>query len=247
MKRILFYFCLGALKFTVFLPIAQSQAIPCKEGNVRNTNYMLRQSDPRCEGIIDPEASGSEFNLRSFVIGSLQSSPKLSLAVPKLNNLPKPQIRIQSIPPRYYQLDPLELKDQGSKWGFTWPNNILRQENIQPDTLRSLAQSGDVVLPVLFSKSSSHVYDIRIFTGNRTKKINLQILNTDRSLIYSQTFINQPNNEVRFTWNGKTQQGKPVPAGTYTLKVEAEVEQHNAPTENRRLTRQFAHNIDWLK
>jgi hypothetical protein len=246
MKQPLLCLSLGLLSLSILLPLAHSQP-KCKKGNTKNTAYMMRQNDPRCEGIVDPDASGSEFNLRSLAVGQLQSGSKLSLSIPKVPRLPKPQVRIQSIPPRYYQLDPLELKDQGSQWQFTWQSDILRQENISLTSLRSIAQSGQVVVPVLFSKPNPSTYDIRINTGSRTQKATLKILKNNDKPLYSSTLRNQPSTEVRFSWNGKTQQGKSVPAGTYTLIVEALIERRNAPPETRRLTRQFAHNSAWLQ
>jgi FlgD Ig-like domain len=247
MKQSLLCLSLGLLSLAFLLPLAHSQP-KCKKGNTKNTAYMLRDNDPRCEGIIDPDASGSEFNLSSLAVGQLQTGSKLSLAIPKIPNLPKPQVRINSIPPRYYQLDSLDLKDQGSQWQFTWQNDILRQENISLTSLRSIAQAGDVVVPVLFSKPNPPAaYDIRINTSSRAQKATLKILKNSDKPLYSATLLNQPSTEVRFSWNGKNQQGKSVPAGIYTLIVEALIERRNAPPETRRLTRQFAHNSAWLQ
>lgn len=124
---------------------------------------------------------------------------------------------------------------------------ILQKEKISLSNLRSLAEVGSerIVLPVRFSSSSN--YDIRIYTGNRTKRISLKILDSNGSLIYTKTKTNQPRKEVLFRWNGRTFQGRPVPSGRYTLRVEAEVERYNAPSERRRSTRQFAHNPQWLQ
>lgn len=224
-----------------------SQTSPCPLGNTRNTAYMLRKGDQRCEGITTPNVSRSGVALQSFTIGPLKDSPTLSLTIPKLTNLPEPRLRVQSTAKHYYQLDPRALKDAGNQWRFQWPNTVLRQANIPLSDLRSLAEGGSegIVLPVRFSPSPS--YDIRIHTGNRTKTISLKILDAKGSPIYTATKTDQPGTEVAFTWNGRTPQNKPAPAGRYTLRVEAEVEQPNAPAERRQTTRQFDHNSTWLQ
>lgn len=223
-----------------------SQTSPCQPGNTRNTAYMQRNNDKRCEGITTPNASRSDFGLRSLAIGQLANTSNLSLTIPKLANQPQPKLQIQSTQ-RYYQLDPLALNDAGNQWRFQWPNTILRKENIPLSNLRSLAEVGDarIVLPVQLSRSPN--YDLRIYTGNRTQTITLTILDPKGAKVHTQTKTNQPGTEVAFTWNGRTRQNQPVAAGRYTLRINAKIERPNAPAESRQTTRQFEHDPAWLQ
>ncbi|MFM7575336.1 MAG: hypothetical protein ACKO5Q_00110, partial [Microcystaceae cyanobacterium] len=110
--------------------------LPCSQ----NTAYMRRENDSRCEGIMTPNAAGSDFRISSFAIGQLQPTETLTLKIPKIANLSEPDVLVQSNQ-RYYQLIPLQLKSQGQQWQFQWPNNILAQENIAPNQLRITATS----------------------------------------------------------------------------------------------------------
>lgn len=236
--------------------LPQPQA--CKPGSARNTAYMQRDGDKRCEGITTPQASLPDFGLSSLSIGQLQDSPNLALTIPKAPRLSQPKVRIQAITPstkpnvanrdKYYQLDPLALKDGGQQWQFQWTNAILSQENIPLTKLRGIAQAepGNIILPIRFS--SSPTYDLRIYTGNRTKTITFRIIDSKNVTVYSsKPKTNQPGTEVAFSWDGRTTQNKPAPAGRYTLRLDAEVERPNVPADRRQDTRQFEHNPAWLK
>jgi hypothetical protein len=251
-----------ALSFTLALSQvspAQPQTQPCESKNTRNTAYMLRIGDKRCEGIITtPKASLPDFELQSFTIGQLQNSPNLALSIPKSSGLARPNIQIQAITPstspttknkdKYYLLDSLAVKDAGQQWQFQWPNTILSEENIPLSKLRSLARSepDGVILPVRFSRGQA--YDLRIYTGNRTKTITLTILDAKDATIYTQTKIDQPGTEVAFTWDGRNLQKQPAPPGRYTLRLKAEIEYPNGLAIPRKTPPlQFEHKPAWLR
>ena len=223
---------------------ASAQTPPCKSGRTSNDAYMLRTDQKRCEGITTVDIVRGDFGLRSFTVGQFQPSRMLTLTIPNIANLPEPKILIQSSK-GFYQLDPLELKPSRNQWQFQWSDEVLRSAKIAFSSLRSLAQVDNAVLPVLLSKAPS--YDLRIFTGGRSKTIRVSILKLDGTELYRKTLTNQPGDEVAFSWNGRDQQNRAVARGRYTLKVEAQVEQRNAPPESRSRTRQFFHDPAWLK
>lgn len=229
----------------MLLPVA-AQRPPCDRGNTKNSAYMFRENQKRCEGITTKEVARGDFDISSLTIGQLQSNRRLTLRVPKVANLPKPQMRVQAAK-QFYELIPLELTNTGSQWQFDWSDEVLRSENILPDSLRSFAEAGNVLLPVLFSRGSK--YNIRIYTGGaRARTITLRLLARDgQSELYRQTLRNQPSDEVLFVWDGRDQRKKVAPTGQYTIKVEAQLEQRNAPPETRTRTRQLFHNPAWLK
>jgi flagellar basal-body rod modification protein FlgD len=239
----LIVFPLLLLNLLLFNPSTEAKDRDCPSGNSKNTAYMRRENDLRCEGIISPEAAREDFYLSSFSIGQLQPTKTLTLKIPKVANLTEPTVRVQSTR-KYYQLDPLKLKSQGQQWQFQWPNNILAAENIALNQLRTKAISDNVLIPVRLSNNSA--YDIRIYTGDPSKTITLKIQQKNGQEIYSQTVNNQPNKEVKFLWNGKTNQGKIVPPGRYILSINAVLETSNG-NQTKTLTQQFEHNPAWLK
>ncbi|ACK65363.1 hypothetical protein PCC8801_1298 [Rippkaea orientalis PCC 8801] len=242
MNRLAFlgFFLLSILSIN---PITQAQN--CSSGNTQNTTCLLRENDKRCEGIINPDVS-NDFTLISFAIGQLQPTQKLKIQIPIIANLSEPKVRIQSRI-KYYQLDPLELKKTANQWTFEWDNNVLSKASISPNTLRGVAKANNVIIPVRFGQANTSGYDISIYTGNRTKNITLTIQQTNGNQVYSKTLTNQPGNEVKFSWNGKNQQGKIVPAGRYILTVNALIERKNDSPKERKITQQFEHNPSWLK
>jgi hypothetical protein len=237
------------------------QAQACqKDKNQKNSAYMERDGDKRCEGIITPQASLPDFGLSAFSIGQVQENNReltLTLTVPKSPRLSEPKVQIKAITPatmpngaikdKQYRLEPLALTAEEKQWKFKWSNAVLRAENIQPDKLRSLAQAepGSIFLPVRFSPSTT--YDLLIYTGNNTKTITLKILDSRGNQVYIATKTDQSGTEVPFTWNGRNAQKKPSSAGRYTLQVEADIERSNAPSERRKSSRQFEHNPAWLQ
>lgn len=234
------------LIFSLILVYFPAQAKDkCNPGNPKNTAYLLRENDRRCEGITTPDVS-NDFTLASFAIGQLQPTEKLTLIIPKISTLSEPTVRVQSTL-KYYQLDPLKLNAQGNQWQFQWNNEVLFKENIPPSTLRTIAIAKNVVIPVRLSPAKPPAYDIRIHTGNRAKTITLKIQQNNGNELYSKTLTNQPGSEVKFSWDGKTNQGKIVPAGRYTLAVNAQIERKNDADSDRSLTQQFEHNPSWLK
>lgn len=227
--------CLG-----VWLP-AYAQKPSCEPGNPKNSGYMLRPDQKRCEGT-KPEGASRDFNLRSLAIGQIPLANQLSLRVPRPPNWPEPTIEIRS-PKDFYYLDPLDLTPSNQAWQFQWSGAVLRSKNIDPSSLRSLAMANGVVFPIWFSKSPR--YEIRFFTGGWAKTITLRILQGSTE-IYRQTLINQPGDEVAFSWNGRNRQNRVVPTGQYTIEVKALVEQPKAPPRERDRTRQFFHDPAWL-
>ena len=243
MNRPLVYLSLLLLNLLSFNPPTQARDKDCQPGNSQNTAYMRRENDSRCEGIMTPNAAGTDFRISSFAIGQLQPTKNLTLKIPKIANLSEPDVLVQSTQ-KYYQLIPLQLKPQGQQWQFQWANNILTKENIALSQLRTRAISDNVLIPVHLSNNSA--YDIRIYTGDPSKTITLKIQQKNGQEIYSQTVSNQPNKEVKFLWNGKTKQGKIVPSGRYILSINAVLETSNGD-QTKTLTQQFEHNPAWLK
>jgi flagellar basal-body rod modification protein FlgD len=243
MNRPLAYIPLLLLNLLLFNPSTQAKDQDCQPGNSQNTAYMRRENDSRCEGIMTPNSAGADFRISSFAIGQLQPTKNLILKVPKIANLSEPDVLVQSSQ-KYYQLIPLQLKPQGQQWQFQWQNNILAAENIALNQLRTRAISDNVLIPVRLSNNSA--YDIRIYTGDPSKTITFKIQQKNGQEIYSQTVSNRPNKEVKFLWNGKTNQGKIVPPGRYILSINAVLETNNGD-QTRTLTQQFEHNPAWLK
>jgi hypothetical protein len=243
MNRPLAYIPLLLLNLLLFNPPTQAKDQNCQPGNSQNTAYMRRENDSRCEGIMTPNSAEADFRISSFAIGQLQPTKNLTLKIPKIANLSEPDVLVQSSQ-KYYQLIPLQLKTQGQQWQFQWPNNILATENIALSKLRTTAISDNVYIPVRLSNNSA--YDIRIYTGDPSKKITLKIKQKNGQEIYSQTVSNQPNKEVKFLWKGKTNQGKIVPPGRYILSINAVLETSNGD-QTKTLTQQFEHNTAWLK
>lgn len=232
--------------FNLILPPALANPT-CQRGNPKNSAYMERDSDKRCEGITSPDIARPDFSVRSFVVGQFAATDPLSLRIPKVATLPNPpDVRIQSTQ-RFYQLDPLNLQSSGNQWQFRWSNQVLRQENIPLRNLRGLAESGSerILLPILLSQTGA--YEIRIYTGGRTQAITLHILTLAGQERYRSRQVNRPGDEVAFFWDGTDRQKKPLPPGRYILKVQAIIEQPNAPASMRVLTRQFEHHPAWLR
>lgn len=243
MNRPLVYLSLLFLNLLSFNPPTQARDKDCQPGNSQNTAYMRRENDSRCEGIMTPNAAGTDFRISSFAIGQLQPTENLTLKIPKIVNLSEPDVLVQSNQ-KYYQLIPLQLKPQGQQWQFQWKNNILTKENIVLSQLRTRAISDNVLIPVRLSNNSA--YDIRVYTGDPSKTITLKIQQKNGPEIYSQTLSNQPNKEVKFSWDGKTKQGKMAPPGRYTLSINAILETSNGD-QTKSKTQQFEHNPAWLK
>ncbi len=235
MNRPLVYLSLLLLNLLSFNPPTQARDKDCQPGNSQNTAYMRRENDSRCEGIMTPNAAGTDFRISSFAIGQLQPTETLSLKIPKIANLSEPNVLVQSSQ-KYYQLIPLQLKPQGQQWQFQWQNNILAKEKIALNQLRTTAISDNVLIPVRLSNNPA--YDIRVYTGDPSKNITLKIQQKNGQEIYSQTFSNQPNKEVKFLWNGKTNQGKIVPKGRYSLSINAVLETNNGD-QVKTLTKKF--------
>jgi len=243
MNRPLAYIPLLLLNLLLFNPLTQAKDQNCQSGSSKNTAYMRRENDSRCEGIMTPNAAGADFRISSFAIGQLQPTKNLILKIPKIAKLSEPDVLVQSTQ-KYYQLIPLQLKPQGQQWQFQWQNNILAAENIALNQLRTKAISDNVLIPVRLSNNSA--YDIRVYTGDPSKTITFKIQQKNGQEIYSQTVSNQPKKEVKFLWKGKTNQGKIVPPGRYILSINAVLETSNGD-QTKTLTQQFEHNPAWLK
>ncbi|MFN5514406.1 MAG: FlgD immunoglobulin-like domain containing protein, partial [Cyanobacteriota bacterium] len=151
----------------------------------------------------------------------------------------------------YYQLLflALTLRKQGSRYQFQWDNSVVKNAQIQPDSLRATASIKEgklVYLPVLLSPTAGQ-YDIILNSDRRAKITHLKIVQNNQ-IIYSTSRKNwQPKGEIFFSWNGKTTQGKPAPQGLYQLKIEAQLEQDDAPPELANINITFAHDPQWLK
>jgi flagellar basal-body rod modification protein FlgD len=226
-----------------FFPI---QAQNCGTGNTRSSNYIQRDNDKRCEGIA-PIDIASSFSLISLSIGRIREmTDSLKLEVPSRNNR-APKVIVRSVP-KNYQLDPLTLRPQGSRYQFKWSNYVIDREDIALESLRATASISDgklIYLPVIFNQATT--YDIVLFSDVRSQIKELQILQNNE-VIYETSRPNwQPKGEIFFTWDGRTSDGKLAKAGLYELRVKALLEQDDAPPRNAPINITFEHNPQWLK
>lgn len=226
-----------------FFPI---QAQNCGTGNTRSSNYIQRDNDKRCEGIAPIDIAGS-FSLISLSIGRIREmTDSLKLEVPSRNNR-APKVIVRSVP-KNYQLDPLTLRPQGSRYQFKWSNYVIDREDIALESLRATASISDgklIYLPVIFNQAKT--YDIVLFANARSQIKELQILQNNE-VIYETSRPNwQPKGEIFFTWDGRTSDGKLAKAGLYELRVKALLEQDDAPPRNAPINITFEHNPQWLK
>ena len=226
-----------------FFPI---QAQNCGTGNTRSSNYIQRDNDKRCEGIAPIDIAGS-FSLISLSIGRIREmTDSLKLEVPSRNNR-APKVIVRSVP-KNYQLDPLTLRPQGSRYQFKWSNYVIDREDIALESLRATASISDgklIYLPVIFNQATT--YDIVLFANVRSQIKELQILKNNK-VIYETSRPNwQPKGEIFFTWDGRTSDGKLAKAGLYELRVKALLEQDDAPPRNAPINITFEHNPQWLK
>ena len=226
-----------------FFPI---QAQNCGTGNTRSSNYIQRDNDKRCEGIA-PIDIASSFSLISLSIGRIREmTDSLKLEVPSRNNR-APKVIVRSLP-KNYQLDPLTLRPQGSRYQFKWSNYVIDREDIALESLRATASISDgklIYLPVIFNPAKT--YDIVLFANARSQIKELQILQNNE-VIYETSRPNwQPKGEIFFTWDGRTSDGKLAKAGLYELRVKALLEQDDAPPRNAPINITFEHNPQWLK
>jgi flagellar basal-body rod modification protein FlgD len=226
-----------------FFPI---QAQNCGTGNTRSSNYIQRDNDKRCEGIAPIDIAGS-FSLISLSIGRIREmTDSLKLEVPSRNNR-APKVIVRSVP-KNYQLDPLTLRPQGSRYQFKWSNYVIDREDIALESLRATASISDgklIYLPVIFNQATT--YDIVLFANVRSQIKELQILQNNE-VIYETSRPNwQPKGEIFFTWDGRTSDGKLAKAGLYELRVKALLEQDDAPPRNAPINITFEHNPQWLK
>jgi hypothetical protein len=106
----------------------------CVKGNTQSTAYMQREGDNRCEGVQPIDAAGS-FSLISLTTGRIATlSNLLKLEVPSSHDR-APKVRVRSFQ-KNYQLDPIALHPNGSRYEFQWSNFVLKNENISPASLR---------------------------------------------------------------------------------------------------------------
>lgn len=226
-----------------FFPI---QAQNCGTGNTRSSNYIQRDNDKRCEGIAPIDIAGS-FSLISLSIGRIREmTDSLKLEVPSRNNR-APKVIVRSVP-KNYQLAPLTLRPQGSRYQFKWSNYVIDREDIALESLRATASISDgklIYLPVIFNQAKT--YDIVLFANVRSQIKELQILQNNK-VIYETSRPNwQPKGEIFFSWDGRTSDGKLAKAGLYELRVKALLEQDDAPPRNAPINITFEHNPQWLK
>jgi flagellar basal-body rod modification protein FlgD len=230
-----------------FLITWATHAAACPKGNRQETAYMERDKDKRCEGLGTMDISDS-LDLVSLAIGQITTlSNPLKLQVPNRNNQ-EPKVRVRSFS-QNYQLDPLALRRQGSNYQFQWENNVIKNAQIEPKTLRATAfiNAGKLIyLPVFFGPNAGQ-YDIILNSDRRAKITDFKILQNNQ-VIYSTNRKNwQPKGQIFFNWNGKTTQKKPVPKGLYQLQIKAQLEQDDAPPEPAEINITFAHDPQWLK
>ena len=234
---------LSLILVSLFPPI---QAQNCGTGNTRSSNYIQRDNDKRCEGIV-PIDIAENFSLISLSIGQIREmTDSLKLEVPSRNNQ-EPKVIVRSLP-KNYQLAPLTLRPEGSRYQFKWSNYVIDREDIALESLRATASISEgrlIYLPVIFNQATT--YDIVFFANARSQIKELQILQNNE-VIYETSRPNwQPKGEIFFTWDGRTSDGKLAKAGLYELRVKALLEQDDAPPRNAPINITFEHNPQWLK
>ena len=224
-----------------------AQAAPCPKGNLQEPAYMERDNDKRCEGLGAMDTTGS-LELVSLNIGQITSlSNPLKLQVPNRNNK-EPKVSLRSFP-KNYQLDPLTLRNQGSRYQFQWDNKVIKNAQIEPKTLRATAfiKAGKLIyLPVFFAPAAGQ-YDIILNSDRRAKITDFKILQNNQVIYSTNRKTWQPKGQIFFSWNGKTTQGKLAPQGLYQLQITAQLEQDDAPPEPAEINITFAHDPQWLK
>jgi flagellar basal-body rod modification protein FlgD len=244
MKKSLFLFACSCAVLITW----PAQAAPCPQGNLQETAYMERDNDKRCEGVGAMNRDNYDFALVSFNIGRIAAlSNPMKLQVPNRNNQ-EPTVRLRSFP-KNYQLDPLALRKQGSRYQFQWDNNVIRNAQIEPESLRATAfinAGRRVYLPVLLSPNAGQ-YDIVLYGDRRAKITDFKILQNNQVIYSTNRQSWQPKGQIFFSWNGKTTQGKPAPQGLYQLQIKAQLEQDDAPPEPAEINITFAHDPQWLK
>lgn len=245
MKKTTLYLPFLALSL-ISLLTQPAQTQNCSKGNLQETAYMQRDNDKRCEGLGSVDRTGS-LELISLTIGQMTTlSDSLKLQVPNRNNQ-QPKVRVRAFP-QNYQLDPIAFRTQGSRYQFQWSNEVMRAAKIDPASLRAIAFVNAerlIYLPVIFSPAPK--YDIILNTNSRAKISEFKILQNNQTIYTSSRPNFQPKGQIPFTWNGRTNDGKPAPAGLYQLRITAQLERDDAPPETASINITFAHNPQWLK
>ncbi|HAC65443.1 MAG TPA: hypothetical protein DCF68_18410 [Cyanothece sp. UBA12306] len=245
-KQLLFINLLILSLGLLLIPNTQAQQCP-KTGN-RPTDYIQREGDKRCEGIVKRLDQGGDFSLVSLTIGRMKTlTEPLKLEVPNINNK-KPEIKIYSLQQKY-QLIPLRLRTRGYNYKFQWSNAVIKTEKIPLENLNAKAfitAPQIVYLPVIFN-SSANEYNIVLNADRRVSITEFKIQQKNNVIYQTSRSQFQPKGQIFFSWNGRKKDGKIAPAGSYQLRVKAKLEQDDAPPENASVNITFKHNPQWLK
>ncbi len=115
----------------------------------------------RCEGTRNKPMSAIRLDLAALQMGQPAiSDNKLSFLVPRLPDSSEPEVRVNAIRGNY-QMRPKRLNRDGNNYLFRWGVGVLRNANIDPNSLRAKAwlnSKGTVYLPVLFSQDKAYSF-----------------------------------------------------------------------------------------
>ena len=244
MKKILL-FSLTLSAITSLFPWQPAQA-RCPSGNSRSNSYIRRNNDERCEGI-STQNIASSFELVSLAIGKIaKPQNRYSLTVPNYQGK-QPKVRVRSIKKKY-QLDPLNLKLSQGQYPFQWSNYVINKAGINPLSLvgKAFVRDGKrIYLPVRFNNANR--YDIVLYAESPAKIPKFTIEQKGK-IIYQASKNNwQPEGLIRFSWDGKSSDGKDAPPAIYRLVVKAKLQQDKGPDEDEDINLSFAHNPNWLR
>lgn len=257
----------------ILLPAATSpaQTTECNTGSntfswsFSSAGYRLRPNDRRCEGI-KPEPAGNGFELISFTISSIASigrdrGEKLTLKVPHLSNFgSKPVVNVKA--EKNYYLDPIEFNKNSNYYTFNWSNEILWDQKIDLNSLRSLAyfqlnpnpnSSQRLHIPVTIGQpqldgNRRYQYEFKIHLPGTMRFPSIKILNKNGDIIYEDKDNNwDMDSEYKWKWNGKKNDGKNASAGHYYLDITGDPQQSTGNQQTLELRIQFAHDSKWLE
>jgi len=225
---------------------SSAQAQTCDVGNTKDTAYILREGDKRCEGM-NAQPLNSSFSIKSFSIGRIATlSNFLKLQIP-VNQPPQTPPKVIVLAPQNYQLDPLQLTSKKTGYEFQWSKYVIENAKIDPQKLLATAflnLGTRVYLPVILGQSNK--YDIVLFSGRPATITEFKITQKNQE-IYKTSLNSKFKDQIPLTWNGLSSKGKTAPAGTYELSITAQQEQINAPPRSINMSIAFQHNPEWLK
>ena len=194
-----------------------------------------------------PQNIASSFELVSLAIGKIaRPQERYSITVPNYQGK-EPRVRVRAIQKKY-QLDPLKLTISNGQYLFAWSNFVINKAAVNPQSLvaKAYIKTGKrIYLPVRFNNANR--YDIVLYAESPAKISKFTIEQKGKTIYQTSKNNWQPEGLIRFSWNGKSSDGKNAPANIYKLVVKARLQQDNGPDEPEPFNINFAHNPNWLR